>query len=217
MKTKSIEKINIYEIVTRKIIEQLEAGTVPWHKSWAGSEAINFVTRKPYQGINRLLLPFGGEWMTFKQAKDADGRIRKGEKSSMIVFFKWVEKKDIDRQDGEEVEYIPYLQYSNVFHISQCEGIESKLKPMVADIINHPIENAQRILDGYILSSAVKLRHIEGSNQAFYNPNEDSITMPAMNQFDASESYYNVVFHEMAHSTGHKNRLNRDISVAAFG
>ena len=104
---KSTRKSDVYEIVTQKIIEQLEMGIIPWHTPFTGGTAINYVTGNPYQGINRMLLPFGGEWLTFKQCKENGGLVKKGEKSSMIVFFKWLEKKDEDRQEGEEPEMLP--------------------------------------------------------------------------------------------------------------
>ena len=207
----------VYEIVTQKIIEQLEAGTVPWHKPWVGGEAINYVSRKPYQGINRLLLPFGGEWLTFNQAKAAGGSIRKGEKSSMIVFFKMLEKKDEGRQESVNAEYLPFLRYTNVFHISQCDGIESKLEQTERDEVA-PIESAQAIIDEYLSRSGVNFSHIEGGNMACYNMNHDRITMPPMNRFDSIEAYYSVSFHEAAHSTGHPSRLNREgLGEVAFG
>ena len=86
--------MDIHERVTARILEQLEKGVIPWRKTWHGSLPINYVSRKAYRGVNLLLLPFGGEWLTFKQAKDAGGCVKKGEKASMIVFYKMMEKED---------------------------------------------------------------------------------------------------------------------------
>jgi antirestriction protein ArdC len=160
-----------------------------------------------------MLLPYGGEWLTFLQAKQAGGSVKKGEKSSMIVFYKPLEVKD---KDTEEEKTIPFLQYSNVFHISQCENIPSKCKPIEENDIE-PIQAAQDILNGYINRSGVTLEHRQGSNEAFYMPSSDTITLPVIGQFESSEEYYSTAFHEAAHSTGHKSRLNRITETAAFG
>jgi antirestriction protein ArdC len=204
---------NIYEKVTNRIIAQLENGVIPWRKPWKGSYPINYVSRKQYHGVNLLLLPFGGEYLTFKQAKEAGGNVKKGEKSHMIVFFKMLERED---KDGNK-ECIPFLQYSNVFHISQCEGIKSKLAAVTVDNDVAPIETAETILNGYIKRSGVTLNLINGSNQAFYSPNTDAITLPIIGQFENAEAYYSTAFHEAAHSTGHASRLDRISKNAAFG
>jgi len=204
---------NIYEIVTNRIIEQLEKSIVPWRKTWHGSEPINYVTRKKYRGINLLLLPYGGEWLTFKQALDCGGNVKRGEKGSMIVFYKMIERED---EDGEK-ELIPYLHYSNVFHLSQCENIESKLEQLKFNQDTEPIEAAQKVLDDYINRSGVILKHIQGSNKSVYYPGSDTIVLPVVGQFESIEEYYCVGYHEAAHSTGHKSRLNRITGTAAFG
>ena len=115
----------IYQAVTDKIISQLEQNVIPWRKTWQGSEPINYVTCKPYRGINLLLLQRGGEYATFKQIKDAGGYVKKGEKSSMIVFWKMLERENAD---GEK-ETIPLLRYYNVFHIDQT-SLNQSLTPL---------------------------------------------------------------------------------------
>jgi antirestriction protein ArdC len=211
--TKIKISVNIYEMVTNRILEQLKNGVIAWRKTWSGAEPINYISRKPYRGINLLLLPYGGEYLTFKQCKDAGGNVKKGEKSHMIVFYKMIEKENAD---GKK-ETFPLLQYSNVFHISQCEGIESKLSEVKANNDVEPIEAAQSVINNYINRSGVTLNHIEGSNSAFYRPSNDTITMPIISQFESAEEYYSTAFHEAAHSTGHISRLNRITEAAAFG
>ena len=208
---------DIYQTITDRIIAQLENGVISWRKPWRGNPAINFVTRKPYQGINRLLLPDGGEWLTFKQAHDAGGSIKRGEKSSMVVFYKPLTIKDKDGNETDDEKTIPFLRYSNVFHISQTEGIETKLPPIIQDDSIKPIENAEHILSDYIHKSGVTLNIKPGSDRAYYTPSNDSITLPAIGQFDKSEEYYSTYFHEAVHSTGHEKRLNRKVGVSAFG
>ena len=80
------EKFDVYQMVTDRIIAQMEKGTIPWRKTWQGGEPINYVSRKPYKGLNLLLLPFGGEWLTFNQCKDLKGAVKKGEKASPVIF-----------------------------------------------------------------------------------------------------------------------------------
>ena len=205
---------NIYEAVTDRILAQLEAGTIPWRKPWTGSAPINYITRKPYRGINAMLLD-DGEYLTYKQAKDCGGQVRKGEKSSMIVFYKMMESKD---EKTQETKKFPYLQYSNVFHISQCDGIESKIKSNdnIAEP-REPIDIAEDIIADYVNREHVELNIVDGSNQAYYMPSNDSVTLPMLKQFNSTNEYYSVAFHELAHSTGHPSRLNRIKNVAAFG
>lgn len=207
--------INIFQIVTDRILEQLENNVIAWRKSWQGGVPVNYVTQKPYQGINLLLLPYGGEWLTFLQIQQAGGKVKKGEKSSMIVFFKMLEKNK-DDIDSEEKEKIPLLRYSNVFHISQTEGIKSKQQPIDLNNIN-PIDEADSALTDYINRSGVTFKNVTGSNEAYYRPSTDTIIMPDIKQFDKSEEYYSVALHECSHSTGYKTRLNRLSETASFG
>jgi len=160
-----------------------------------------------------MLLPYGGEYLTFLQAKDAGGHIKKDEKSHMIVYFNFTERE----KESGEVEKVPFLRYSNVFHISQCEGIESKLEAISTTNAIEPIQQAHDILNDYVSRSKVTLNHVEGSNRAYYQPATDAITMPVIGQFESAEEYYATVFHEAAHSTGHRSRLNRITDNAAFG
>jgi antirestriction protein ArdC len=207
--------INIYEMVTNRIIEQLEKGVVAWRKTWAGSEPINYVSRKQYRGINLLLLPFGGEYLKYKQALEAGGHVKKGEKSHLIIFWKMLEREN---KDGEKEE-LPYLRYSNVFHISQCDGIESKIQP-AEPTGTEPIAEAQVIFDEYINRSKITFRQVNGINAAFYKPSTDSIVLPMIEQFESAVEYYTVAFHEAAHSTGHESRLNRfsgKEKISAYG
>lgn len=202
--------INIYEMVTQKIIEQLEKGVVPWRKPWVNFTAVNWVTQKPYRGINTLLLD-GGEYATFKQIQQAGGKVKKGEKGHIVVFWKWVEKED---EETGEIIKIPFLRYYKVFEINtQVEGLESKRK--VVSYEHDPIEEAEKIIKGY--KNSPSYTHYSGS--AYYNPQNDVINVPPMKDFKKVEEYYCTMFHEMIHSTGHKSRLARKgiEEIAAFG
>ena len=120
-------KANVYEMVTTRIIEELEKGIIPWEKPWTGirAGAYNRVSKKAYSMINQMLLKHTGEYATFKQWQDLGGHVKKGEKSEIVVFWKILEKEETDKETGEkEVKKIPMLRYYNVFHISQVEGVK---------------------------------------------------------------------------------------------
>lgn len=204
--------MNVYEIVTNKLLEELAKGKIPWRRPWrTEGEAINYITRKPYQGINRLLLQ-GGEYLSFKQIQDKGGKIKKGSKAQIVVFWKWLEKQD---DETGKTEKIPFLRYYNVFSIHDCEGIESKLPPIERKDIN-PIEEAEKVFNEYVNRENITLQH-QNINRAYYSPDQDLINLPNLNQYDESEEYYSTAFHEAAHSTGHETRLKRLTKTAAFG
>lgn len=206
--------MDIYQEITSRIIEQMEQGIIPWRKPWIASGcAVSHITGKPYSLLNQMLLGRPGEYVTFKQCQQEGGKVRKGEKSSMVVFWKWIEQEDAETGEKKS---IPFLRYYSVFHIAQCEGLTAKYtqnapaNPATAD------EAADKVIVDYCSREGVKLIHEEG-NRAFYHPATDSITVPHMRQFSAIAEYYSTVFHEMTHSTGHKSRLDRLDHVAAFG
>lgn len=204
---------DVYAEVTARIVEQLEQGVIPWHKPWiASGAAISRSTGKPYSLLNQILLARPGEYATFKQIQQEGGRVKKGAKSSMVVFWKWLEQED---EETKEIKKIPFLRYYNVFHIDQCEGIKAKHSKPLPNIAQ-PDEAAEAIARDYLTRSGVRLIHEEG-NRAFYRPSTDSITLPLLAQFKNTAEYYSTLFHEMTHSTGHSSRLDRLTKVAAFG
>lgn len=142
---------NVYEMVTERVIAELEKGIVPWEKPWASgnpSGAFNRISKKPYSLLNQILLGKDGEWMTFKQVQDLGGHVKKGEKSSFVVFWK-IQVKQEENENGElEERHIPLLRYYNVFHISQTEGIEPLHKEDLKEV--EPIEAAEKVLHDYI-------------------------------------------------------------------
>ena len=164
--------MSVYKYVTERIIAELEKGVIPWKKPWKGQKAINYVSRKEYQGINTLLLPFPGEYLTFNQVRKLKGKVKKGEKSSMIVFYKFIEKKN---KDGEVTETFPLLRYYNVFHLSQTEDIDTKSEAFKAKNDNEVIEDAEKVVKDYVEREKIKLQNILGSDRAYYSQSEDKI------------------------------------------
>ena len=209
---------DIYAAVTDRIVQQLEKGVVPWQKPWTGirSGAISGATGKPYSLLNQMLLAKAGEWYTWNQIQALGGKVRKGEKSSMVVLWKQTPVKDEDPATGEQIErMIPVLKYFNVFHIDQLDGIEAKtIDPEAIDPATDTAADA--IIAGYIQRSGVELEHRKG-DEAFYSPSVDRVVLPLREQFPSMAEYYSTAFHELTHSTGHSSRLDRISRRAFFG
>ena len=205
--------MDIYGEITNRIMDQLNQGIIPWQKPWiASGAAISHTTGKPYSLLNQMLLGRAGEYVTYKQAQQEGGWIRKGEKASIVVFWKWMTVKD---EDTDEEKEIPLLRYYNVFHISQCENITAKhSKPLPNSV--EPNAAAQTIIDDYLTRESVTLEHQQG-DRAFYRPSTDTIVLPMREQFAETAEYYSTAFHEMTHSTGHAKRLDRLEKTAFFG
>lgn len=200
-------KTNVYQMVTDRIIEELEKGVIPWQKPWTGvrSGAFNRISKKPYSLLNQMLLKHTGEYATFKQWQQLGGHIRKGEKSEIIVFWKIFEKEEINDEGKKEKVSIPMLRYYNVFHISQVDGVEPLEEPF-NDI--EPIEAADKVIIDYVTREHITFEEI-ASNKAFYSPSSDRVVVPLKEQYQNANEYYSTTFHELTHSTGHKTRLDR--------
>ena len=206
--------MDLYQEVTNRIMEQLEKGLIPWRKPWISvGNAISHATGKPYSLLNQMLLGRPGEYVTFNQCQQEGGKVRKGEKSQMVVFWKWIETED--EETGEKKE-VPFLRYFNVFHIDQCEGLKAKYTQELPETSANAAETAEAIIADYVQRSGVRLTHYEG-DRAFYQPMTDSITLPLRAQFRETAEYYSTAFHELTHSTGHTSRLDRLEKTAFFG
>ena len=218
---------DLFQEITNRMIVELEQGVIPWQKPWSGVQgAISHTTGKRYSLLNQMLLGCrSGEFVTFKEAQREGGHIRKGEKASMIVFWKFLEsaKRDdngsvIIGTDGKPIiESVPFLRYYNVFHIDQCEGIQPRYaeNPTPGDHLT-PDDTAERIVQDYLHRSGVKLI-LQHSDRAFYSPASDSVTVPELAQYTCVAEFYSTLFHELTHSTGHVSRLNRLSKEASFG
>ncbi|MEO0331951.1 MAG: zincin-like metallopeptidase domain-containing protein [Bacteroidota bacterium] len=212
---------DVYHIITNLIIEKLEQGVIPWKKSWsAQGPAANYVTKKPYRGINALLLNSLGlsnpYFLTFRQAQRLGGHIQKGAKSLPVVYWQWyflhketgrkLTEEEARVLLSEEVERKAFLRYYRVFHIQDTEGIDLALPDI------QPTELPEDLLMRgfeplHSMPQPVAVKTIR--QQPYYHPRHDYINMPAMNSFASTEAYFQVLYHELTHATGHPKRLNR--------
>jgi antirestriction protein ArdC len=216
-----------YQVVTDRIIELLQQGVVPWRKPWRGGDVgapRSLVSGRAYRGVNVFLLTTSSAamgftspyWLTFRQAQERGGHVRKGEKSTPIVFWKMLEHRRSQHEDSDdpsddpgdetvEEKKIPYLRYFAAFNVGQCEGIQYPRPDVEPAPDFSPLEACEEIFQR--MPHPPSLQHKE--TRAFYRPREDMINMPKPSLFESSEEYYSTLFHEMVHSTGHASRLNR--------
>lgn len=212
---------DLYATVTASILAQLEAGAAPWVKPWSGrafggNMPRNASTGRAYSGVNVPLLWMAQEagayasprWLTFKQAIDAGGNVRKGEKGSTVVFVSAIEREQ-EGADGEaETRRIPFLKRYTVFNVAQCDGLPAA---MVAGEVVAPRNQAERIelADEFLTATGATI--VEGHGEAYYMPGADRISLPAFASFKSADHFYNTAFHELGHWTGAKARLDRDL------
>lgn len=210
-------KKNIYEQITDKIIGVIEAGEAKGSISWAGQGATagmprNLKTGKEYNGVNVLLLwaeaqekgytsPF---WLTYKQAVELGGNVKRGEKSTVGIF--WGSKEIIEENDNgdEEARKIGFAKAFYVFNLDQCEGI-ARPDTIPAGNDWNPLEAAETLIRN------AGARVIEGGIRAYYSLTSDEIHMPDRERFASAENFYAVNLHELTHWTGHTSRCARDL------
>lgn len=204
---------DLYQSVTDRIIAALEAGTAPWVRPWksdrsGGSMPHNAVTGRPYHGINVPLLWIAEsamgyaspQWLTHKQADERGGHVRKGEKGTQIVFWRFRQVRDSETGD---VRVVPMLRTYYVFNVAQCEDIELPSRRNV----RAPIGPTQ--IDAYIAATGATITH--GGDRAFYRPSTDSITVPNREQFRTLHDYHGTLLHELTHWTSHADRCARQL------
>ena len=196
-----------YQIITDRITALLEAGTCPWVKPWNAETGMprNLFSQREYRGINVWMLgaqsyssPY---WSTFNQAKAAGGTVKKGEKSTPIVFWK---VNEYTNSEGE-IEKGFLLRHYNVFNAAQLEGVA--IPVLETPTYTHsPLEQCEKLVGNYPNRPAI----MHGETRAYYRPSTDCVMMPDMERFPQASSYYATLFHELTHSTGHQDRLNRE-------
>jgi antirestriction protein ArdC len=211
-------KRDLYGEVTARIIAELERGAAPWVKPWSATPGQNVpqnaVTDRPYSGCNVILLWLARNrgwatprFLTFKQAIDAGGNVRKGEHGTKVYFVKQLQIKDGDREEAV-TRLVPMLREYTVFNVDQCENLPDSVKAGKPMRVRNP-DTRDVLADEFLGSTCADIR--EGHGEAYYVPSHDFISMPAFEAFKGADHFYNVAFHELTHWTGHKSRLDRDL------
>ncbi|TWT35191.1 DNA primase TraC [Posidoniimonas corsicana] len=227
MATKSKNRTDIYAKVTNQIVAELERGVRPWHKPWNAEHAAGRICRPlrhngaPYQGINILMLWASAEdagfhcphWLTFKQAKELGGSVRKGEKGSPVVYASTFTRSETTDDGAEVAEQVPFLKQYTVFNACQVDGLPARYYELAAA----PRETVERIeqADRFFAATGAEIR--TGGNRAYYTIEGDYIQLPPIECFVDSESHAAVLSHEAAHWTRHPSRLDRDLGRKRWG
>lgn len=216
-------RIDIYARITDRIVADLEKGTRPWMQPWRSSNALGRVTRPirhnglPYSGMNVLLLwseaiarGFANPmWMTFKQALELGGAVRKGETGSMVVFASRFTRTETDAAGEEFDREIPFLKAYSVFNVAQIDGLPDQYYGQKAEPVRDPIVRIDHA-DRFFANTGAVIRH--GGAQAYYAPSLDVIQMPPFESFRDAASYVAVLSHETIHWTADSQRVGRDLS-----
>ena len=204
-------KVDIYEVVTNRILEKMEQGQIPWQKPWdiKTGAPCNVLSGKPYRGINVMMLGsqyFDSKyWLTFKQCIDNGGKVRKGERGTPVVFWNFLDKKtgktvesDTDSSTLNSQNSIPMLRYYTVFNVNQCENLDLKKLKEERESQSQEKENevveilsAQDIIDNYKDKPEIR----EGYTKACYIPSLDEIHIPKKENFKSPEEYFLSLIH----------------------
>ncbi|RYU92859.1 ArdC family protein [Emticicia agri] len=200
---------DVYTRVTNRIIELLEQGVIPWRKPWQpNGMPKNLISKRPYTGINAMLLNSldftSNYFLTWNQLQDIGGKVKKGEKGALIIFQTKVEK-EVAKNGDVEIQRWPIVKYYTVFNVSQCVNIPDKFK----EVIHEPVENINLSCEQIIYGMPRRPNIYYQGYQAYYSPKMDCIVMPKLDYFDSVTSFFNVLFHELIHSTGAIHRLAR--------
>lgn len=209
--------MDINQIVTDKIINILERGTVKTGARWTGGNAtglpLNARTGEPYHGINVLVLwaemadktYASSQWLTFKQAADMGANVRKGEKSVMCVYYRTVGKRDESNADDEQETYFMAKPFW-LFNVAQIDGLPADLTATAIRATEksfNPHQEAEQLL----VNSKASIHY--GFDSAYYSPSADKICLPARERFTSESNFYATALHELSHWTGSETRLNR--------
>ncbi|EBS4058373.1 DNA primase [Salmonella enterica subsp. enterica serovar Newport] len=226
---------DIYQLVTDRILASLAQGVLPWRKPWRTDGRgqtglpVNALTGRHYSGVNVLLLWMAAEtggypgdaWLTYRQAQEAGGQVRRGETSSLAVVYKdWTRPAEDENgnrlydADGQPLkETVPMLRQLHLFNVAQCDGLPAQMLP--ADGGGRPVEEYATVspqqlaaVQTMLTASGVQLTSLY-QDRAYYTPAADRIVMPLTSQFDSEADYWSTLLHEMVHSTGHRSRLDR--------
>lgn len=194
--------------ITDQIIEKLNNGVLPWRKSWKSGVPSNFISKHPYNGINFLTLLLNDlpspYYLTFLQCKEKGGMIKKGAKGYPVIYWKINEYCTINAETDEMInKTYPFIRFSYVFNLSETNLYNENEAPK--------IEECESIIAGMKIKPVIK----HNISKCYYNPVEDYISIPRIEDFESREEYYSSLFHEIIHWTGHPSRLNR--STGRYG
>ena len=221
-------KTDIYQRITDQIVAELEKGVRPWLKPWNAEHAAGRITRPlrangvPYRGINILMLWAAATgngfaaplWLTYKQAQELGGQVRKGEKGSLVVYANTITRIEQDTDTGEDLErQIPFMKGYTVFNAEQVDGLPAHFYALQEPALD-PVARDERA-DAFFAAARADIRH--GGNQAYYAIGEDRVQMPPFEAFRDAESYYATLAHELTHWTRHPSRLDREFGRKKWG
>lgn len=220
-------RTDIYAQVTDRIIDELEKGVRPWFKPWNADHAAGRISRPlrhngtPYQGINILMLWASAEmagfhcpyWLTFQQAKQLGGFVKKGEHGSSVVYASTFRKSETTDEGAEVESDIPFLKQYTVFNACQVEGLPAHYYQL-AEAPKHDMERIERA-ETFFAGTKADIR--TGGNQAYYAIRGDYIQIPPFECFRDAESHAATVGHELCHWTRHASRLDRDLGRKRWG
>ncbi|OMI09266.1 hypothetical protein BSN85_17170 [Bradyrhizobium brasilense] len=216
-------KSDIHATVSARIIAELEAGAAPWIKPWSATPGANTpcnaVTNRPYSGCNVVLLWMAQaagyrtpRYLTFKQALDLGGHVRKGERGTKVYFVKQLQIRE-DGEDDATTRFVPMMREYTVFNVAQCDDLPDAVTAGKSLRVRNP-DSRNDPADEFLRSTGADIR--EGHGEAFYVPSRDFISMPAFSAFKSMDHFYGTVLHELTHWTAHKSRLDRDLK-SRFG
>ena len=211
-------KRDIYAEVSARIVAELQAGAPPWVKPWSATPGANMpcnaVTNRPYSGCNVILLWMAQvtgrtpRFLTFKQALELGGHVRKGERGTKVYFVKQLQVSDRDADESVSARLVPMMREYTVFNVDQCENLPDSISTGKPFRVRNP-DTRDELADAFLRSTGADIR--EGYGEAYYVPSRDFISMPSFGGFQGADHFYNVTFHELTHWTGHKSRLDRDL------
>jgi antirestriction protein ArdC len=221
------EKLDVYSRVTNKIIADLERGNLTWLQPWQAGHRAGPVSRplraggKAYRGVNVLMLWAAAMekgytsplWMTYKQAVELKGQVRKGEKGSLVVYADTFTKTGTDEKGAELETKFPFMKGYTVFNAEQIDGLPGHF--YATEVLNNSDIKPLDAVERFFANTKITIQH--GGSSAFYSPARDLVQMPEMQTFRDGESYYAVLAHETTHATRHESRLDRDLGRKRFG
>ena len=217
-------KRDLYPEVSGRIVAELEAGAAPWVKPWSATPGentpCNAVSNRPYSGCNVVLLWMAQaaghrtpRFLTFKQALELGGNVRKGERGTKVYFMKQLQVRDEGADGNSSTRLIPMMREYTVFNVDQCENLPDSIATGRRMRVRNP-DARDDLADQFLRSTGADIR--EGHGEAYYVPSRDFISMPAFEAFNGADQFYGTVFHELTHWTAHKSRLDRDLK-SRFG